>query len=185
MLKLAKIFHNPYFEKNERSKLGTHIVLLVLLSCAVYSNTLNNSFHLDDFYRVVNNPGIEKVWPISRHFVDPSTMSTLPRITEYRPMLPLSLSINYAISGLSLPGYHLVNIGIHTLAAIVIYFLCLELLGQTSTLQNQSRRRRWLALMVAAVFVVHPVSGFPANYICGRDLLMMELFLMSSFLNKR
>jgi protein O-mannosyl-transferase len=168
--------------KDIGSSLKSHIFLIVLLSFSVYWNTLNNSFQIDDHYVVVNNPGTEKVWPISRHFFDPSTASTIPRIAGYRPLLPLSLSINYAINGYSLSGYHLFNIGLHTLSAIMVYLLCAELLRQTSPWKDQKLRSRWLAFMVAVVFVVHPVSGYSVNYISGRGLLMMELFLLSSFL---
>ncbi len=34
--------------------------------------------------------------------------------------------------------------------------------------------------MVALVFAVHPVSGYPVNYVSGRDLLMMQFFLIAS-----
>lgn len=159
-----------------------HIVAIAVFTFLVYSNTLENGFHLDDLYRVVDNPGIQKVFPITRHFIDPSTMASIPRLTSYRPLLPLTLSLNYAVAGDSLPGYHLGNIGIHTLAAIVVYFLCLELLTQSAALPHHTGRRRWLALLVAMVFAVHPVSGYPVNYICGRDLLLMQLFLMASLL---
>ena len=165
-----------------KSNVMCHLLWIMLLSCAVYANTLHNSFHLDDFYRITENPHIEKIWPISRHFLDASTMSTIPRITEFRPLLPLTLSINYAISGHALTGYHLFSIAIHTLSAFIIYLFCVELLAQVTLWKDKPQRNRWLALLVSMVFVVHPVSGYLVNYLCARDYLMMELFLMCSLL---
>ena len=81
-------------------------LLLVLASLLVFSNVYENSFQLDDYYLIKNNPGIHKVSPITRHFTDPTTISRLERITQYRPMLPLSMSISYYFSGDSLAGYH-------------------------------------------------------------------------------
>src|ERR1051325_12243621 len=81
----------------------SHVLFITAAAMLVYANTLQNAFHLDDFYRVIGNPGIHKLWPIWRHFVDPWTMSTLDRITQYRPLLPLSLSVHYAVAGDSLP----------------------------------------------------------------------------------
>lgn len=159
-----------------------HIIAIAVFTFLVYSNTLENGFHFDDYNRVVDNPGIQKVFPITRHFIEPSTMANLPRNVIYRPLLPLSFSLNYAVSGESLPGYHFVNISIHALSAIIVYFLCLELLMQSASLRHHTGRQKWLALSVSAVFAVHPVSGYPVNYISGRDLLLMQFFLMSSLL---
>ncbi|MBT5548995.1 MAG: tetratricopeptide repeat protein [Nitrospina sp.] len=159
------------------------LVLIALLSCVVYSNTLDNDYFIDDDNIVLGNPAIKKVWPLSRHFSDFSTYSTRPEFEIFRPLVPLTLSINYAISGgHSRSGYHIFNIGVHTLSAMIAYLLCLELLCQTSLWGDRPTRHRWLALFVATVFAVHPVSGIPVNYISGRDLLMMEFFSMSSFL---
>ncbi|NIQ00767.1 MAG: hypothetical protein GWM98_10525, partial [Nitrospinaceae bacterium] len=140
------------------------LALIAGITGLVYSNTLKNGFHLDDFDRVVDNPGIHKVFPLTRHFVDVWTMSTLVENRSFRPLLPLSLSLNYAVGGDSLPGYHLVNIGIHALSAILVYFLGLELLIQSGALQESPGRRKGTALAAALIFAVHPVSGYPVNY---------------------
>ena len=72
---------------------------LAVLTAVVYSNTLANGFHLDDFYRIVGNLGITQVHPVWRHFLDPGTTSSLKSIQQYRPLLPLTLSLNFAVSG--------------------------------------------------------------------------------------
>ena len=117
-----------------------------------------------------------------RHFVDPSTMSTLPQITQYRPLLPLTLSLNYAIHGDSLPGYHLVNLALHLVTSVLVFFLCVELLRHWRHEPLPSDRAHVAATVTALLFAIHPVSGILVNYISGRDLLMMQLFLLASFL---
>src|SRR5688572_3543069 len=92
---------------------------IVLAVGVAFHNVFSNSFHLDDFYRVVANPGIQEVHPFWRHFVDPSTMSTLPRITAYRPLLPLTLSLNYWWGGETPAGYHAVNLGFHAASSVL------------------------------------------------------------------
>lgn len=155
-----------------------HAALLGALTCVVFANTLFNSFHLDDFYRVVGNPGIQQVSRPWVHFVDPRTMSTLRSITGYRPILPLTLSINYAISGENVVSYHVFNIAFQVLAAWCVYLLMVELLALVPL---ESILARPVALLVALVFAVHPVSGIPVNYICARDLVLMQLFWGASF----
>jgi hypothetical protein len=154
--------------------------LLVALTAATFANTLSNGFHLDDFYRLVDNPAVRTVRPLWRHFVDVHTMATLPTVTNYRPLLPLTLSLNYAIGGLQPLGYHIVNIALQAVTAVLVYRLCNELLAQGSTVRKDLRP--WAALTAAAVFAVHPVSGIPVNYVTARDLLLMQVFMVAALL---
>ena len=71
---------------------------IVLLSLGAHWRALDAGFHLDDFYRATDNPGIESVSPISRHFKDPGTMATLPHLVQYRPLLPLTLSLTLTLT---------------------------------------------------------------------------------------
>ncbi len=154
--------------------------VLAALVALVYSNTLLNGFHLDDYYRIVNNPGITRVQPFWRHFLDPSTMSSLQSIQQYRPLLPLTLSLNYAVSGLAPASYHLFNLAVHLAAVIFFYLLFLILLKNWAQGFPADAAVRWTAWGAAAIFAVHPISGFPVNYLCARDLLMMQAFLGAS-----
>jgi Flp pilus assembly protein TadD len=145
--------------------------LIVFAAALAFGNTFANGFQLDDFYRVVDNPGIQSVHPVSRHFTDPRTMSTLDRITQYRPLLPLTLSLNYWWGGLSPAGYHALNLALHAAAALLAYALMLALVVE-----------RRVALLAALLFAVHPVSGIVVNYVSARDLGMMLAFLLASLL---
>ncbi|MFC1595781.1 tetratricopeptide repeat protein [Candidatus Margulisiibacteriota bacterium] len=171
--------NNDSLNKNQR---WAAVCGLIVLACLVYANTLHNTFQLDDHYRVLNNPGIQQVWPLTRHFVDPSTMCSLPRIVQYRPLLPLTLSFDYAIGKENPVSYHVFNIGLHTIASLIVFLLCLELLLQSGALRLKYASRFWPALAAAALFLIHPVSAIPVNYICARDLLLMQVFLMASLL---
>jgi cytochrome c-type biogenesis protein CcmH/NrfG len=155
-----------------------HIALVATACLVVYWNALGNAFHLDDFYRVVDNPGIRGTVPWWQHFVDPSTMSTLPRIEQYRPLLPLTLSINYAIANDSLAGYHAGNLLLHGVASVLVYLLVVELWRRTPAGAAAER----VALAVALLFAVHPISGILVNYICARDQILMQVFLLASLL---
>ena len=159
-----------------------HIILLIVIPTGVFFNTLHNDFQLDDFYRVVDNPGIQTLSRPWRHFSDPGTMSTLPRITQYRPLLPLSLSINFAIHKYSLPGYHMVNLLFHIMAGVLIYFLCIDLLTHWAQNTYTKKARGAIAIVASLLFTIHPVGGILINYVCSRDLILMQMFLLASFL---
>jgi len=153
------------------------IAALVVLPVLVFFGALDNEFHLDDLYRVDGNPEVEQLHPMGRHFVDAGTSSSLTRLHQYRPMLPLTLSINHAIAGHSLIGYHLGNLLAHIISVLLLYRLVRELTAGPTGLGSP-----WLAGGAALLWGVHPVSGVPINYICARDLALMQTFLLGSLL---
>jgi Flp pilus assembly protein TadD len=170
-------------------------LLLIAGGCALaFANTLHNDFHLDDHYRILDNPEVRRVQPIARHFLHPSTISgtrgvsesRLHQLGQYRPLLPLSLSLNYALGGYDVIGYHVVNVALHGIAALLVYLLLLEALRARGparrTASRDARDPRPIALFAAFAFAVHPVSGVPVNYILARDLLLMQVFLTGSLL---
>src|SRR5687767_4113251 len=167
------------------------ILALALAVAATYSNTLMNEFHLDDLYRIRDNPEIRRVSPVLRHFTDPGTISgsrgvsesALNQIGQYRPLLPLTLSLNYALGDLDLPGYHVANIAFHLAGCVLVFLLVARILAiaRPRGLQDD-RDGRLAALLVALVYAVHPLSGYPVNYILARDLLLMQAFLLGALL---
>ncbi len=159
-----------------------HRDILIVIVWLVFLNSLPNGFHLDDYYRVVDNPGIHRVWPVWRHFVDPRTSTTAPHLVQFRPLLPLTLSINYALQGDAVSGYHAGNLIFHVVSVLLVYALCLELLTYWSGWCPDERWRGRLAFAVALIYGVHPVAGIPVNYICARDLAIMQCFLVACML---
>jgi Flp pilus assembly protein TadD len=151
-----------------------HAALLVLLTSLVFANTLRNELHLDDHPRIADNPEIERFWPPWRHFVDPRTSSILPQVVQYRPLLPLTLSVDHTLASAvgvdRLVLFHVTNIALHTIAVLLLYALFSRLAAPH------------IALAAAALYAVHPVAGVPVNYVCARDLLLMQLFLLAALL---
>ncbi len=155
---------------------AVHLLILAGACVVTFWNTLNNGFHLDDAFRVVNNEGIQEFWPPWRHFFDETTCASVARLVQYRPMLPLSLSINYAIAGHSVVSYHIGNLVLQILASGALYLLVRELLTRWCKRTYPSHA----ALLIAGLFAVHPLSGVLVNYVCGRDLLLMQMFTLSA-----
>jgi protein O-mannosyl-transferase len=157
-------------------RLGT--LLLVGATLAAFCNVFDNGFHLDDYYRVVDNPWVQSIRPIWRHFLDPRTMSTLDRITEYRPLVPLTVSINVWLSGSRVASYHAFNLLVHLASTLLVYAFLLELMRFHRN--ADSERDGQVAFLASLLFAVHPVSGIVVNYISARDLGMMEAFLAAT-----
>ena len=84
---------------------------LIAVGAAVYANSLWGVFLFDDAYAIVDNLRIRRLFPIERWLA-----------TE-RPVVELSLAINYAIGELRVTGYHIFNVTVHIAAALTLFGL--------------------------------------------------------------
>jgi len=182
-----KLLHFLY--RQTRLSKGIHLGLLIVITSIVFSNTLENTYQLDSVNRVGNNTEINKFWPPVRFFTDKRTGSITPQIAEYRPLMPLSHSINSEIAratGTSkLAGFHVGNIAIHIGSAILVYFLfCLLLSNWNRVAETETKSIHYShpAFVAALIFAVHPIAGSAVNYIAARDLLLMVFFFLASML---
>ncbi|MFA9420474.1 MAG: tetratricopeptide repeat protein, partial [Gammaproteobacteria bacterium] len=178
-----------FLHRKTRLSQGIHLALLIVITSLVFSNTLENTYQLDSVPRVGNNTEINKFWPPARFFTDVRTGSITPQIAEYRPLMPLSHSINSEIAratGTSkLAGFHVGNIVIHLGSAILVYFLfCLLLSNWSRVVETETKSIHFSnqAFVAALIFAVHPIAGSAVNYIAARDLLLMVFFFVASML---
>ena len=108
------------------------LALIVCAALATYANSLSIPFLLDDQSSVVQNEDIRDLGNVARVF-QPSPNSP----TAGRPLVSLSFALNYAAWGLDPVGYHVVNLVLHTLCALVVFGLVRR------TLELPSMRDRW------------------------------------------
>ncbi len=165
-----------------KPSLAIALVCLSMIASAAHWRALNADFHLDDFFRATNNPAIEVVTPVARHFTDPGTMATIPQIVQYRPLLPLSLSLTYAAATISevepALAHHAGNLLLHILAVGLVYLLTRALLR----VQSKAPPSPFLCFATAALFAAHPVAGVAVNYVSNRDLLLALVFILGALL---
>ncbi|MBK5274151.1 MAG: tetratricopeptide repeat protein, partial [Desulfuromonadales bacterium] len=96
-----------------------------------------------------------------------------------------TFALNYRFGGLNVTGYHVVNITIHLLAALLVYRLT-SLTFRTpyfSAARNNSTaesRAGFIALLAALLFIVHPLQTQAVTYIVQRlASLASMLYLLS------
>jgi tetratricopeptide (TPR) repeat protein len=145
------------------------LIPLVLLGAgvAVYWNSLAGAFLLDDHSWIVDNPQIRRLWPPWHAMAGNS-----------RPVVQLSVAVNYALGGLNVRGYHALNLIFHLLAGLVLF----DLLRRT--LQSERLRARygpaapWLAMSIALIWIVHPLETESVTYVIQRAESLMGLFFL-------
>jgi len=158
------------------------VVLILLLSIGLYLNSLNNSFHFDDKPNIVENPYIQNLNDI------PSLLKGIMSLTGiFRALPTLSFAINYHFHKLNVFGYHLVNLILHILSGILVYFISRNLfalgLEKAGAVDRWGKKMDLLSLFTAAIFIAHPIQVNAVTYIVQRNEVLASLFyLLSLFL---
>jgi hypothetical protein len=80
--------------KQRTHLLGASAMLLLLILTAS-SNHWYNTFHFDDAHTVENNAYIRSLTNIPSFFTNTQTFSSLPGHGSYRPIVSLTLAIDY------------------------------------------------------------------------------------------
>jgi len=147
--------------------------LLVVAVCAAYANSFRSPFIFDDVPSIVENQSIRHLGS-SRVLAAPPDAIT----TAGRPVVNLSLAINYAIGGLAVEGYHVVNLALHILAALALFALVRRTLLLPTLSTQLGTASTGLALTVALLWAVHPLQTESVTYIVQRAEAIVGLFYL-------
>jgi hypothetical protein len=111
------------FKKKILNKPAFHILVIITLGLLAYSNTFDSPFHLDDMPRIVENAHIKDLKTFAWFLYPDRLPGDIGFKNRYIGFLTFAL--NYKIHGLDVTGYHIVNIIIHTVNALLVYWLVL------------------------------------------------------------
>ncbi|HEY2386116.1 MAG TPA: tetratricopeptide repeat protein [Candidatus Binatia bacterium] len=139
------------------------ILLLVAAACAVYANSFGVPFLFDDRSAIVSNLRIRELWP--------------GPFTAERPIVELTLALNYAFGGLHVVGYHVVNLLLHVACGLLLYDLARRTLQLTGT---ASGTERWVAWWAALLFLVHPLQTEAVTYVISRSEVLTALWYLAT-----
>jgi tetratricopeptide (TPR) repeat protein len=156
-----------------------HIALLLIAGAAIYSNGLAGPFVFDDSVSVVTNTSIRE-WSSGVLFAG----REVP--TAGRPLVNLSMALNYALGGLDVRGYHLWNVAMH-LSCTLLLFACARLTLTLPRMPGWLRDRSSdVALAIALVWAVHPLNSEVVDYITERsESMMASAFLATVYASAR
>src|SRR5262245_45119857 len=152
-----------------------YVAAPVALALLTSINTLRNDFAIDDSQMVLNNALVRSIANIPRAFVVSgwaysSSDIRFAQDTFYRPLLNVILTIEYALFGPTPWGWHLTNVLLHSLVTLLVFLVFDELTG-----------RKWLALIAATLFAVHPVHAESVAWVSGVTDPMMSVFALGAF----
>jgi tetratricopeptide (TPR) repeat protein len=143
---------------------------LVLAGIAAYHNSFSGAMLLDDESSIVQDQGIRRLWPLTDYLAAP------------RPVLRLSMALNYAGGGLDVAGYHLVNLAIHLLAGLTLFGIIRRTLLLPRFRHAFDQQAASLAFVIALLWLVHPLQTGSVTYIVQRaESLMGLLYLLALY----
>src|SRR5438093_1825258 len=152
--------------------------LLALGIVASYSNSLGIGFYFDDRYGILSNPAIRSFGNVPSFFTDPHAFWTDRTQADVRPVLLITYALNYAISGLAPWSYHVFNLILHFIAALLVFVLVRDHLWWPATDRGPSGEARIPAAAAALFFALAPLNSQPVNYVWARSaLLCVTLYL--------
>jgi tetratricopeptide (TPR) repeat protein/uncharacterized membrane protein YphA (DoxX/SURF4 family) len=137
-----------------------------------YANHFHNSFHFDDAHTVVNNVYIRDVHNIPRFFTDATTFSSLPANQTWRPMVSLSLAIDYKLGHGATPlWFHISTFFWFFVQLWLMYLLYTYIMN----LAEPREANRYLAQFAVLWYALHPAIAETVNYIIQRADLYAAL----------
>jgi tetratricopeptide (TPR) repeat protein len=156
--------------KSLKGSVVFHIILIAAVGLLAYSNTFDVPFQWDGIDNIVKTGALRDL----NNFLKPSKVLKDSRYIGY-----FTFALNYKIHGLDVTGYHIFNITIHVLNALLVYLLVL-LTFKTPFLDNSSFKSEYIALFTGLLFVSHPVQTEAVTYIFQRFASLTTMFYLGS-----
>ena len=155
--------------------------ILAAAVCAVYGRGVHAPFIFDDENSVTNNSSITRLWPLVGDADERGPLNPAPQYcTAGRPLVNLSLAVNYRFGGLDPTGYHVFNIIVHILSAWLLWAVVARTLALDCFAGRFARSGRPLALLVALIWAVHPLQTEAVQYVTQRTELMVSFFYLAT-----
>ena len=126
------------------------------LAAAAYLPSLWGVFHFDDYNVIVHYDTVHSWSALAERWGG-----------GVRPLLKASYTLNWTLGG----GFHLLNIALHAMNAVLLFFIGERLF-----------RDRRAAFFAALLFALHPAATEAVTYVSGRSSSLMAAFYLGAML---
>lgn len=136
----------------------------------VYRPSLFGPFYFDDGAAIEKNHSIRSIlgsWRPPMHTA-----------VAGRPVVNVSFALSYAWSGMDPRGYRVANVAIHSLCALLLWWIVRRTLRLPGTREKFGTSAEALAAAVALLWAVHPLLADAVAYVTQRTELLVSLFYL-------
>ena len=144
--------------------------VLMLAAVLAFGTSVSTPFFLDDNEAIERNPYITALSPIGRALTSPPQSAV-----SGRPMVSLSLALNYAAGRLDPAGYHLWNLAVHAAAGLLVWGIVRRTLRSLRLPTELAASADAIAFVVALLWLVHPLHTEVIAYVVTRTESMMAV----------
>ena len=147
-------------------------LIIIIASLIAYYNSFYCAWHLDDFHAIVD------------YDYNSVNLWQLIMLRKQRALGFITFFLNHKLCGYNLPCWHIVNLIIHIINSLLIYFISRRLFIKTDILINHPQKILFgyiTALVIAVIFAVHPIQSSAVTYIVQRIELLATMFIFVSF----
>ncbi len=155
----------------------SHIILVIsTLGFFIYFNSLFNGFFADDYHQIVDNPITHSLANVPRYFTGSTFYTGIGELSGnyYKPLLTTVYSLLYAVFGKNPAGFHFIQMILHVVNAILIFFLFKFFF------------KKELSFLFSLIFLTHPINNETVVYIANlQDGLFLFFGLLAIIINKQ
>lgn len=181
----------PLYIHNEiaisyRRKAIFSIIALSIIIFSIYGNSFDCSWNFDDKPNITDNPNLhlkEFSWDNIKRalFSDRRNPDSF-----YRPVACLSFALNYYLGGPGVFGFHLVNIFIHLLSSVFLFFFIYNTLHLPLLKAKYASKSYSIAILATIFWAINPVQTQAVTYIVQRMASLAGMFyILSMYLYMR
>ena len=149
-------------------------VFITLWSILIYSNSLNSSFHYDDYRNIINNPDIK--WEELSFENFNKIFFVREGLPQGRPITFLTFSLNYYLGGFEVQGYHLVNLAIHIFTGFGLFLLLETVFSLPISGYRLRERSSIMAFIASLLWLSSPLQTQAVTYIVQRMAALAAMF---------
>jgi len=153
------------------------IFLFLFAVCLLtYSNSLQNSFMMDDYGLILENTQFRNVKFLIFQFVPDLhkylNIEDAPQAVYYRPFAHVLPMVSYLLFKDQVFYHHLINLMLFIFCCFLVYRMVEALLNDTQ-----------LAFLTALLYAVHPINGLMVNYVTANVFAFQLLLMMSGVIS--
>lgn len=163
---------HAWIEKNIFSGKRPYIIIIVLGFLLYFQALFFNFSYLDDNTLILDNQSfLNNFGNIFQAFQIDVFHLFNHSAAYYRPILTVSLMLDYQLGGITPFIYHFTNIVLHLIAVCLVFSFFIRL-----------KYRQDLAFLFSIIFLVHPVLTQAVAWIPGRNDSLLAIFFLSFFI---
>jgi len=147
-----------------KTKIRIAAFILIAAGLLAYLNSFSGAFVFDDIKAIVANQHIRNLLPLTESMSGP-----MESAVRDRPLVSLTLAINYALGDLGVWSYHAFNLLIHILTGLTLFGILRRTFLSRRLVARFARQATGLAFASALLWIVHPLQTESVTYIIQRS----------------